>query len=166
MVSRVAQHIRSPDGLGLGEIEQYLLYPRDEKRASGWKVLNTIPFLGLICGGHLLAIIRTPSSFRTKRNLWPYAGLAVVRQRSTKAPMTRGLNRNHNPLLKSVFKGAANGAVGKPGPRREYDEASVGRGVEDDMAKVTLARKIASVALRRWKKGEVFDGDKLTMQAT
>jgi len=31
---------------------------------------------------------------------------------------------------------------------------------------VTLARKIAAVALRLWKKGEVFDPKKLTMQAT
>ena len=37
-------------------------------------------------------------------------------QRSKKAPMTRGLNRNHNPLLKAVFKGAATAAASAPGP--------------------------------------------------
>jgi hypothetical protein len=31
---------------------------------------------------------------------------------------------------------------------------------------VTLARKIAAVALHLWKKGEEFDPKKLTMQAT
>jgi len=49
----------------------------------------------------------------TRRNLWPYAGLAVVTRssadqefgngtlrRSGRAPRTRGLNRNHNPMLK------------------------------------------------------------------
>ena len=79
--------------------------------------------------------------------------------------MTRGLNRNHNPILKAVFKGAANAAVSKPGPLRDYYEASIARGVDEDLAKVTLARKIASVALRLWKKGEVFEANKLTMQA-
>ena len=149
------------------------------RRQPGWKFLRTIPFLGPVRVAYLLAILRTPFRFRTKRNLWPYAGLAVVKQssanqefkngklqRSRKAPVTRGLNRNHNPMLKSVFKGAANAAVSKAGPLREYYEASIARGVDDDLAKVTLARKIAAVALRLWKKGEVFEAKKLTMQAT
>lgn len=144
-----------------------------------WKVLRSIPFLGPVRVAQLMAIIRTPFRFRTKRNLWPYAGLAVVKhssanqefrdgklQRSKKAPMTRGLNQNHNPLLKAVFKGAANAAASAPGPLRDYYQASVTRGVDKELAKVTLARKIAAVALRLWKKGEVFDPKKLTMQAT
>jgi hypothetical protein len=104
----------------------------------------------------LLAIMRTPFRFRTKRNLWPYAGLAVVKhssanqvfkngklQRSKKAPMTRGLNRNHNPLLKAVFKGAATAAASAPGPLGEYSAASVSRGVDKDLAKVTLVSRPA-----------------------
>ena len=58
--------------------------------------------------------------------------------------MTRGLNRNHNPMLKEVFKGAANAAAVKPGPLPDYYEASVARGVHDELAKVTLARRIAA----------------------
>jgi len=148
-------------------------------RQPGWKVLRTIPFLGPVRVAFLLAIMRTPWRFRTKRNLWPYAGLAVVRQssadqefrdgklqRSRKSPMTRGLNRNHNPMLKATFKGAANAAVAKAGPLRDYYEASLARGVRDELAKVTLARKIAAVALHLWKKGEGFDPKKLTIQAT
>ena len=87
-------------------------------------------------------------------------------RRSKKAPLTRGLNRNHNPILKAVFKGAANAATARPGPLREHYEASLARGVKDDLAKVTLARKIAAVTLRLWKKGELWDPKKLTMQAT
>jgi len=98
------------------------------RRQPGWKVLRSIPFLGAVRVAQLLAIMRTPFRFRTKRNLWPYAGLAVVKhssanqvfkngelQRSKKAPMTRGLNRNHNPALKAVFKGAATAAASAPG---------------------------------------------------
>jgi transposase len=149
------------------------------RRQPGWKVLRSIPFLGPVRVAQMMAIMRTPFRFRTKRNLWPYAGLAVVKhssanqeykdgklQRSRKAPMTRGLNRNHNPLLKAVFKGAATAAASASGPLGEYYEASVSRGVNKDLAKVTLARKIAAVALRLWKKGEVFDPKKLTMQVT
>jgi len=39
-------------------------------------------------------------------------------------------------------------------------------GVKDDLARVTLARKIAAVTLRLWKKGELWDPKKLTMQAS
>ena len=149
------------------------------RRQPGWKVLSSIPFLGPVRVALILAIVRTPFRFRTKRNLWPYAGLAVVRrssadfefkdgrlQRSKKAPLTRGLNRNHNPLLKSVFKGAAAAAAAKPGPLRDYYQASLARGVKEDLAMVTLARKFAAVALRLWKKGELWDPKKLTIQAT
>jgi hypothetical protein len=149
------------------------------RRQPGWKVLSSIPFFGPVRVAQLMGILRTPLRFRTKRNLWPYAGLAVVRrssadqefsggklQRSRKAPMTRGLNRNHHPTLKAVFKGAANDAVYRSGPLRECYEASVRRGMAPEMAKVTLARKIAAITLRLWKTGELFDPKKLTMQAT
>jgi transposase len=149
------------------------------RRQPGWKILRSIPFFGPVRVAEILAIMRTPFRFRTKRNLWPYAGLAVVTRssadqefkggklsRRNRAPLTRGLNRNHNPILKAVFKGAANAATAKPGPLRDYYEASLARGVKDDLAKVTLARKIAAVTLRLWKKGELWDPKKLTMQAT
>jgi transposase len=127
----------------------------------------------------LLAIVVTPHRFRTKRNLWPYAGLAVVTRssadqefaggklrRSARAPRTRGLKHNHNPMLKSIFKGAATAAAAKPGPLQDIYEACVARGTKPELAKVTLARKIASIVLRLWKKGELWDPDKLTMQTT
>jgi len=151
----------------------------EAQRQPGWKTLRSIPYFGPIRVAEILAIMRTPHRFRTKRNLWPYAGLAVVTRTSAehevaegrirrrrRAPMTRGLNRNHNPILKKVFKAAANDATTRPGPLRDYYEASLARGVKEELAKVTLARKIASVTLRLWKKGELWDPKKLTMQAT
>ncbi len=151
----------------------------EARRQPAWKILRSIPFLGPIRVAQMLAIMRTPFRFRTKRNLWGYVGLAVVTRSSAdqefaggklrrrqKAPLTRGLNRNHNPILKAVFKGAANAATARPGPLRDFYEASLVRGVRDELAKVTLARKIVSVALRLWKKGELWDSKKLTMQAT
>ena len=152
---------------------------REAHRQPGWKILASIPFFGPIRVALLLAIMVTPLRFRTKRALWPYAGLAVVTRSSAdheldgaqlrrrrRAPLTRGLNRNHNPILKSVFKGAAASATAKAGPLRDLFEASVARGVSPELAKVTLARKIASVTLALWKKGVLWDPDKLTMQAT
>lgn len=149
------------------------------RRLAGWKILRAIPFLGPVRVAQILAIMRTPYRFRSKRNLWPYAGLAVVTRSSAdqefkdgklrrrkRAPLTRGLNRNHNPILKTVFKGAATSAIAKPGPLRELYQATLARGVKEELAKVTLARKIAAVVLRLWKRGELWDPKKLTMQVT
>lgn len=151
----------------------------EARRHPAWRVLRSVPQLGPIRVAEIIAILRTPHRFRTKRNLWAYAGLAVVTwssadqefvdgrlRRRKRAPMTRGLNRNHNPILKDVFKAAATAATSQPGPLRDFYEASLARGVDPSLAKVTLARKIASVALRLWKKGELWNPDKLTMQAT
>ena len=151
----------------------------EAQRQAGWKILRSIPYLGPIRVAEILAIMRTPHRFRSKRNLWPYAGLAVVTRTSAeheivdgrprrrrRPPMTRGLNRNHNPILKKVFKAAASDATTRPGPLRDYYEASLARGVKEELAKVTLARKIASVTLRLWKKGELWDPKKRTIQAT
>ena len=49
---------------------------------------------------------------------------------------------------------------------KDIYDACVARGTKPDMARVTLARKIASIALRLWKKGELWDPTKLTMQTT
>ena len=151
----------------------------EARRQPGWKVLRSIPFFGPVRVALLLAIMATPFRFRTKRQLWPYIGLAVVTRSSAdqefvngklrrrrRAPLTRGLNRNHNPVLKNVFKGAANAAAATPGPLKDIYDACVARGVREELAKVTLTRKISSIALRLWKKGELWDPDKLTMQTT
>jgi transposase len=150
----------------------------EAKRDPAWRRLRSIPFLGPVRVALLLAAAQTPWRFRTKRHLWSYAGLAVV-TRSTgdyelqegkpvwrrRAAMTRGLNRNHNRILKNVFRSAANAATGRPGPLRDFYQAMITRGMRPERARVTLARKIAALTLRLWKKGDRFDPTKLTLQA-
>ncbi|MGW8323546.1 MAG: IS110 family transposase [Thermodesulfobacteriota bacterium] len=150
----------------------------EARKAPAWTVLRTIPHLGPVRVALILAIMRTPWRFRTKRNLWAYCGLAVVTHSSSdfalvdgqvvrrkRAPMTRGLNRNHNRELKDVFKGAATAATGRPGPLRDYYEAMIDGGMREELARVTLTRKLTAVTLRLWKKGEGYDPAKLTVQA-
>ncbi|MGI9165691.1 MAG: transposase [Pyrinomonadaceae bacterium] len=77
-----------------------------------------MPRLGALSVAQLLAVVGTPHRFRTKRQFWTYVGLAVVTRstadqevvngvlrRSRRPVATRGLNRNHNHLLKRVFNG-------------------------------------------------------------
>ena len=148
------------------------------KREPGWAVLRTIPFFGPVRGALLLATLRTPWRFRTKRNLWAYAGLAVVSRSSAdysivegqtvrrrRAPLTRGLNRNHNRELKNVFKSAATAARTRPGPLQDFHRGLLARGMRPELADVTLARKLAAITLRLWKKGERYDPTQLMRQA-
>src|SRR5438094_3373624 len=76
--------------------------------------------------------------------------------RSRKPVATRGLNRNCNRRLKEVFISAATGGS-QSEPYRSYLEGLKRRGVRPEMARLTLARHIAAIALRIWKKGETFD---------
>ena len=148
-------------------------------REPGWPVLRTIPFLGPVRVALLLATLQTPWRFRTKRQLWSYAGLAVVTRisaeyaleggravrRRRRPPMTRGLNRNHNRIVKEVLKAAATTAATRRGPLQDYYHALLLHGMRPELARVTLTRKLAALLLRLWKTGEVYDPTQLTVQA-
>ncbi len=116
-------------------------------------------------------------SIRTKRLLWKYSGFGVVThssadhryvkgqlERSKKPVSVRGLDRDHNHQLKDLFKGAAIQASTRKGPFREFYEALVAKGMRPEMARLTLARKIAVIALTVWKKGGAFDAKYLKPQ--
>ena len=66
--------------------------------------------------------------------------------------------------MKAVFKGAANAATGKPGPLREYYDGLLAKGMREERVRVTLARKLATLTLRLWKTGEIFNAEELTRQ--
>ena len=46
-------------------------------------------------------------------------------------------------------------------PIEQYLEGLKTQGMRSEMARLTLARKIAAIALTLWKKGEAFDPKKL-----
>lgn len=138
------------------------------RKHSTYRLLRKIPGLGPIRVALILAYVMTPQRFRSKRQFWAYCGLAVVTWssgeyamvagrivRNKKRILTRGLNTNRHPILKDVFKGAAQVAV-----RREMKDwfgAARGRGLTADHATVDVARKIAAMTLAIWKTGVAFD---------
>jgi hypothetical protein len=46
-------------------------------------------------------------------------------------------------------------ASSKPGPFQEFYTALLTKGIKPEMARLTLARKIATIVLIVWKRGEV-----------
>jgi len=150
----------------------------ESKKHQAWKRLCQIPSIGPIRAAVLLGIVQTPHRFRSKRPLWKYSGLAIEThssadhrwvdgqlRRSKKPLSVRGLNQNCNHDLKNLFKGAAIVAAIKPGPFQEFYAALLAKGMRPEMARLTLARKIATIALLIWKKGVCFDAQYLKPQA-
>jgi transposase len=157
------------------QVRRELLAESRKHKAS--KLLCQIPSIGPIRAALLIAIIQTPHRFRTKRQLWAYGGLGIEThssadhryvegqlQPSKKQISLRGLNRNHNHELKNIFKGAAIIAATKPGPLQEFYAALVAKGIRPEMARLTLARKIAAITLIVWKRGVCFDAQHLKPQ--
>jgi hypothetical protein len=151
----------------------------EARHDPAWNVLSSIPFYGPVRVSLLLATMKTPWRFRTKRNLWAYAGLAVITETSAehefvagrpvrryRKPLTRGLNQNHNRILKDLFKSTAVSSLTQSGPFRDLYHGMLARGTREEMARLTLARKFAALTLRLWKTGEAYDPAKLTTQAT
>jgi len=147
------------------------------KKHPAWKRLCQIPAIGPIRAAVLLGILQTPQRFRTKRQLWAYSGFGIETQSSAdhrsvngqlqrvkKQSSLRGLNRNCNHDLKNLFKGAAVVASSKPGPLQEFYTTLLSKGLRPEMARLTLARKIATIVLIVWKRGVCFEAQHLKPQ--
>jgi hypothetical protein len=85
-----------------------------------------------------------------------------VLRRCRRPVATRGLNRNHNHLLKRVFKTAATSAC-HSGPFSATYKARVKRGMDPALARLTIARQIAAITLSLWKRGELFQVERMKM---
>jgi transposase len=150
----------------------------ESRKHPAEKILRTIPALGAVRVALLLAILQTPYRFRGKRQLWNYGGLALVTRSSAdyqlldgqvvrrrKPALVLGLNANHNPTVKGLFKDAAASALAHSGPFKDFYNTRLAQGMEAELARVTLARKIAAIFLTLWKKGEVFNAEQMKTQA-
>jgi transposase len=149
----------------------------EARKHKGCRILRSVPGIGWIRAATIVAHVRHPSRFRTKRQFWTYCGFAVVTSstgdwevtesgltRKQRPGTTRGLNNKYNRHLKDVFKGAAKTACGARGIFKPHFDALVASGMRESMAKLTVARKIAATSLAIWKKGEEFDPGKAVIQ--
>ena len=76
-----------------------------------------------------------------------------------RVPQTRGLSRQHNHFLKSIFKGAATTVITQRNKDPIYlrYERLLDGGTKPTLAKLSLARMIAATVLRMWKDEEEYD---------
>jgi transposase len=150
---------------------------KEARRQPAYPWLISVPKLGTVSVAQLIAVVGTPHRFRSKQQFWTYVGLAVVTRstadhevvggvlRRSKRPVsTRGLNRNHNHVLKRVFKNAASSACHN-GPFKAGYDARVAQGMDPSLARLTIARQLAATTLALWKRGERFDPERKKQQS-
>jgi transposase len=153
--------------------EDWLL--EEAKRIPVTRRLATVPGIGPIRAALLVAIVVLPTRFRTTRQFWSYSGLAIVTRSSSDyvrengrwvrkpTAQTRGLNRNRQPMLKSIFKGAATTVIHqmpKHPLHEHYELMTEQQGIKPSLARLTLARRIAAATLAVWKHQEDYDPSK------
>jgi transposase len=157
--------------------ETELIEEAAKHRAS--KLLRSCPGLGPIRAAELVAIVVTPNRFRTKRQFWAYCGLAVVTRSSAdwtkdrsghwqrvQVQQTRGLNKNFSRPAKSILKGAATTAIANPTcPLGMEYQRLITNGTKPNLAKLTIARRIAAIALSVWKHNEEYDPKRPTIDS-
>ena len=128
--------------------------------------LREVPGMGAVRVALVMAHLQTPHRFRSRKQLWTYCGLGLVQRgsseyrlaggrvvRRAQALQPRGLNPNHRPALKEIFKSAALTAVRQAGPFKDYYDPRAQQGVDPARLRVTVARKLAALILTLWKKG-------------
>ena len=145
------------------------------------RVLESCPGLGPIRVAHLMPIVVSPMRFRTKRQFWSYCGLGIVMRSSSdwvrtkdggwaraEVQKTRGLNLNHNHTLKHIFKGAATTVITQleTEPLHQDYQRLIAAGTKPNLAKLTIARKLAAIALSMWKSKEKYDSTKHRKQGS
>ena len=148
------------------------------RKHPAMKWLRSVPFLGKVRTAVLIGRVQTPHRFRTKRQFWSYCGLALEThdsaeyrvvhgqvQRKSRPAQVRGLNWNHNHELKGLFKSAATMAAFRKGIFREFYSGLLAKGIRPEMARLTLARKIAAITRKIWKEGETFNAEHIKPQA-
>jgi transposase len=148
---------------------------REAKKHPIVRILETAPGFGPIRAARLVPIVVTPHRFRTKRQFWSYCGLGIVTRSSSdwiqtadggwikaRVAQTRGLSRQHNRFLKSIFKGAATTVITQcnKDPIHARYERLLDGGTKPTLAKLSLARMIAATVLRMWKDEKEYDPER------
>jgi transposase len=144
----------------------------EAKKHAMTRVLMTVPGLGIKRAAQIQAVVVDPHRFRSKRQFWSYCGFGIQthtsaewafvdgQRRRVKQPLARGLNRARNATLKNVFNGAAETVimqVNKKEPLHQDYLRLIEAGTKPDLARLTIARKIAALSLAMWKKKEAYN---------
>ena len=164
---RVAWLGQQLDAIARLRREAHSALVQESRRHPTCRWLQTVLGIGAIRAAEIVSVVETPHRFRTKRQFWIYAGLGVVTRSSgdyrttctgltrQPRPQVRGLNRFFNRTLKTAFKGAA--LTAQRGAFKAAYDARLQPGMRPELARLTVARRLAAICLTLWKRGESYD---------
>jgi transposase len=152
----------------------------EAKHHRAWHLVKSCPGLGPVRAAELVPVVITPYRFQRRSRFWSYCGLGIEMRSSSdwiRAPdgrwvnapirQTRGLNPDFNRTLKKILKAAATSVIRRASeqePLYEHYLRLLDGGTKPNLAKLTLARRIAAITLAVWRTGEAYDPRRL--QAT
>ena len=135
------------------------------------QLIKTAPGIGDIRAAQIVATVISPHRFRSKKQFLSYCGLGIVTRSSSDWKRTegrwerrvvaqpRGLNRNRHPILKRVFRGAADTVLRSQAehPLHLAYQRATTAGTKPNLARLTLARRLAIAVLAMWKNNQEYD---------
>jgi transposase len=124
------------------------------------KELMKVPGLGLVTSARFTAYVQTPHRFSSKRKLWRYARLGVVKRSSDGNPIGRErLDRCANGVLKDVSRKAFQASMLCQEDnlfKRTYRK-SLARTENPVHARLNTQRKILAVLFAMWRDGTEYN---------
>ena len=146
---------------------------KEVKRYTLFRRFLKTPAFGKVSAAMMTAIVWDPSRFPNKRQFWSYCGFSLrtfdtgeygVDRKSghitrKRKKFTLGLTREHHRIAKCIFKRAAL-ALRRKQWRDEFQRLR-SQGVSIENATLTLARKVAAIALHLAKHGGDYDEAKV-----
>ena len=119
------------------------------------KNLLDISGIGIVFALIIYSTIVDGSRFKNKYKLYGYSGLALYPRDSGK--MIKGKRYSHyNPLMKWVYKSAAQAAIGGKNDIHDYYIYLLGKGHSESHARNEIARYICRVSLAMIKHGSKY----------
>jgi len=132
------------------------LFTKNKKQYRPIRNLMTIPGVSIIRANIIAAIVCQPARFENKHRFWGYCML--VRHIQKSGGKIYGNKRFYGRReLRNVFIGAAENAMRTETTLRDYYDALRAKGVNHKEAKLSLARKIASLSLCLLKNNDTYN---------
>lgn len=141
---------------------------------TAFELLQSVPYVGEVRAAQLIAIVADPGRFKSVRRFWSYGGAGVIQKISAEHRIEDGvvvreerirgarLSKACQPMLKKILRDIALYASLGTGIFRESYDRFVARGMRPSLARVALARKIATIILAVWRSGIPFDASRLS----
>ncbi|MGW2427482.1 IS110 family transposase [Streptomyces sp. NPDC001640] len=126
---------------------------RTDDRAE---IIESMPGMGPILSAEFVAIVGDLSGYRDAGSLASHAGLAPVARDSGRRTGNYHRPKRYNRRLRRVFYLAAQSAMMRPGPSRNYYLKKRGEGLLHTQALLSLARRRIDVLWAMLRDGRLF----------